>query len=325
MSLFSKLFGKKKLIEGEFSGKRVSIIREFKKPPYGGGNQFMLALKKGFLDLGVEVYNNKINSEIDAYIFDSSWLDKDLLKKLRKVKGAKVAHRIDGPIQLYRGSDSTADDEIFELNKEFATVTIIQSQFTLKKLLELGYQPVNPVVIHNSINPDIFFPKPTREKGDKIRVVSASWSDNPKKGGSVYKWLDDNLNFDKVEYSFVGRIKEPLKNINIIPPVDSSKLAEILRGQDIYITASENDPCSNSLIEGLACGLPAIYRNLGGHPELVKNAGLPFNSQEEIPGLIEQIMADYVNFVGNINVNSITDIAHQYLTAMFQDSETGKD
>jgi glycosyltransferase involved in cell wall biosynthesis len=323
MWLFSKLFGKKKLIESEFSAKRVSIIREFKKPPYGGGNQFMLALKKGFLDLGVDVYNNKVNSEIDAYIFDSSWLDKDLLKKLRKVKGAKIAHRIDGPIQLYRGSDSTADDEIFELNKEFATVTIIQSQFTLNKLLELGYQPVNPVVIHNSINPDIFFPTSTRENGNKIRVVSASWSDNPKKGGSVYKWLDDNLNFDKVQYSFVGRIKEPLKNIKIIPPVDSNRLAEILRGQDIYITASENDPCSNSLIEGLACGLPAIYRNSGGHPELVKDAGLPFNSQEEIPGLIDQIMAGYDNYVGNINVNSITDIAHQYLTAMFQESKTG--
>jgi hypothetical protein len=31
---------------------------------------------------------------------------------------------IDGPIQLYRGSDSTADDEIFELNKEFSAVSV---------------------------------------------------------------------------------------------------------------------------------------------------------------------------------------------------------
>jgi hypothetical protein len=74
----------------------------------------------------------------------------------------------------------------------------------------------------------------------------------------------------------------------------------------------------------LPCGLPAIYRNSGWVPNLLRNAGLPFNSQDEIPGLIEQIMADYVNYVGNINVNSITDIAHHYLTAMFQDSETGK-
>lgn len=319
MSFFSRFFSKKPLVEGEFSGKRVSILREFKKPPYGGGNQFMLALKKGFSDLGVKVYNNKVDSEIDAYIFDSAWLDKDLLKKLRRFKGARIAHRIDGPIQLYRGSDSSADDEIFDLNKEFATATIIQSQFTLNKLLELGYKPKNPVVIYNSINPDIFFPDNHRQKVDKIRIVSASWSDNPKKGGSVYKWLDDNLDFDKIEYTFVGRIKEPLKNIKLVPPVDSNKLAAILREQDIYITASENDPCSNSLLEGMACGLPAIYRNSGGHPELVKNAGLPFNKQEEIPSLIEQIRANYEDFVGDIDVNSITDIAYQYLTAMFNE------
>jgi glycosyltransferase involved in cell wall biosynthesis len=98
-------------------------------------------------------------------------------------------------------------------------------------------------------------------------------------------------------------------------------LAEILRGQDIYITASENDPCSNSLIEGMACGLPAIYRNSGGHPELVKSAGLPFNSHEEIPGLITDVMNNYDGYVNNINVNSITDIAHQYLTAMFYENE----
>jgi glycosyltransferase involved in cell wall biosynthesis len=161
-----------------------------------------------------------------------------------------------------------------------------------------------------------------KAKSEKIRLVSASWSDNPKKGGAIYKWLDENLDFEKIEYTFVGRVKETLNNIKIIEPVDSHTLAGILRNQDIYITASENDPCSNSLIEGLACGLPAIYRNSGGHPELVKNAGLPFNSQDEIPGLIDQIMANYADYVDNINVNSITDIAHQYLRAMFQDIRT---
>jgi len=322
MSILSKFFSKKEVPISEFSGKRVSILREFKKPPYGGGNQFMLALRKGFLDLGVEVYNNKVSSKMDAYIFDSSWLNKDILKKLRKVEGARIAHRIDGPIQLYRGSDSSADDEIFELNKEFATVTIIQSLFTLNKLLDLNYKPKNPVVIYNSINPDIFYPgNGIKNLSSKIRIVSASWSDNPKKGGSIYKWLDDNLDFDKIEYTFVGRINEKLNNIKLIPPVDSNKLGDILREQDIYITASENDPCSNSLIEAMACGLPAIYRNSGGHPELVKEGGLSFNYPEEIPDLIATIASDYEKYISNIKINSIKDISHQYLTAMFSENQ----
>lgn len=309
----------KPLFESEYAGKRVSILREFKKPPYGGGNQFMLALRKGMEDLGVTVLNNKINKDIDAYIFDSSWLKKDILMKLRKLQNPLVAHRIDGPIQLYRGSDSSADDEIFELNREFATVTIIQSQFTLDKLLSLQYKPKNPVIVYNSINPEIFYPKKNAElKSNKIKIISASWSDNPKKGGAVYKWLDGNLDFQKIEYTFVGRVKETLSNIKLVPPVDSQKLADMLRDHDIYITASENDPCSNSLIEALACGLPAIYRNSGGHPELVQNGGLPFDTADQIPEQIEKICKSYQSFSNNIKINTITDIAGQYLDAIFK-------
>ncbi|MFZ6024751.1 MAG: glycosyltransferase [Bacteroidota bacterium] len=317
-SFFNRI-KKTPLVQSEYAGKCVSILREFKKPPYGGGNQFMLALKKGFEDLGVTVVNNKINKKIDAYIFDSAWLNKDLLKQLRKVKDPTIAHRIDGPIQLYRGSDSKADDEIFELNKEFACVTIIQSEYTLKNLLKLKYQPVNPVIIYNAVNPDIFY----KSEGivnpvGKIKIVSASWSDNPMKGAAIYKWLDDNLDFQKIEYTFVGRVKETLNNIKLVSPVDSHKLAEILRNHDIYITASENDPCSNSLIEALACGLPAVYRNSGGHPELVQKGGLPFDTPEQIPEQIEIICRDYQSFANNIKINSITDIARQYLDAIFK-------
>ena len=104
----------------------------------------------------------------------------------------------------------------------------------------------------------------------------------------------------------------------MIPPVDSEKLAQILRKQDIYITASENDPCSNSLIEGLACGLPAIYRNSGGHPELVKDAGLPFERPEDIPSQIDKLSENYESYRSNIKINTITDIAKHYLDAIFK-------
>ena len=324
-SFFKKSLYVNTRFESEYSGKCVSILREFKKPPYGGGNQFMLALMAGFEDLGVKVVNNKIEKNIDAYIFDSAWLDKNLLKKLRKIENPLIAHRIDGPIQLYRGSDRSADEEIFELNKEFAAVTIIQSAFTLKNLLVLNYNPTNPVIIYNAVNPLIFFSEPQAEKhGGKIKIVSASWSDNPNKGGATYKWLDDNLDFNKIEYTFVGRINEKLTNIKLIPPVDSDKLSQILRKQDIYITASENDPCSNSLIEGLACGLPVIYRNSGGHPELVKEAGLPFERPEDIPSQIDKLFENHESFRSNIKINTITDIAKQYLDAIFKHHATLK-
>ena len=50
---------------------------------------------------------------------------------------------------------------------------------------------------------------------------------------------------------------------------------------------SQDDPCSNSLIEALHCGLPAIVLNSGGHPEIIGNAGVKFKNRKEIIEAIE--------------------------------------
>ena len=68
-----------------YSQKTISIFREFHKPPYGGGNQFMLALKGEFEKLGIRVLNNEVGHFVDAYLFDSIWFDLKLLKKLDRV------------------------------------------------------------------------------------------------------------------------------------------------------------------------------------------------------------------------------------------------
>ena len=42
-----------------------------------------------------------------------------------------------------------------------------------------------------------------------------------------------------------------------------------------------NDPCPNTVIEALSCGLPILYSNSGGVPELVgANAGIALECKE---------------------------------------------
>ena len=303
-----------------YSQKTVSILREFHKPPYGGGNQFMLALRSEFEKMNVRVLNNEVNSRVDAYLFDSLWFDMKLLDKLSKLNNPRVGHRIDGPIHLYRNKDRNLDDQIFEINKQFATVSIIQSIYTLRAIYKSGYLPISPIVIPNAVNPDIFFP---REKHvfsrEKIKLVSTSWSDNPMKGAIDYKWLDENLDFNRYSYTFYGRIKENFKNIIVEKPLPSSSLGEALRKNDIYITASQNDPCSNALIEAMASGLPILYKNSGGHPELVGFGGLPYNECVEIPFLLERIIKNYYLFNGCLTISPSAKIAERYLDALFLD------
>jgi glycosyltransferase involved in cell wall biosynthesis len=132
----------------------------------------------------------------------------------------------------------------------------------------------------------------------------------------VYEWLDRNLDFGRVEYTFVGRLSSKMENIRVIPPMASRELAELVRGHDVYLTASRNDPCSNSLIEALSCGLPAVYLKSGGHPEIVGEAGLGFNTAEEVPALLERMATEHGWFREKIRVPRIEDVADRYLAVL---------
>ncbi len=293
----------------------ISLWHEFHKPPYGGGNQFMLALSKAMQRMGVQVVTNKLSRSVDVHICNSAWFDSKLFEKKSRDFPLKMIHRIDGPTTLYRGQGRGEDDKIFAMNKQFASATVFQSAYSFKKSSELGYESIAPVIIHNSVNADSFNDKGRRvfSKQEKIRLISSSWSDNPRKGGPFLKWLDDHLDWSRFEYTFVGRVKETFENIQHIPPQDSQNLAAILRDHHVFLSVSHNEPCSNALLEALACGLPAIYRNDGGNGELVSFGGLPFNDESDILEQLDSLVEHYVSFQRLISINSIESIAKRYI------------
>jgi len=227
-------------------------------------------------------------------------------------------HRVDGPIDIYRGHDDGVDQHIWKISQEFADKTIFQSQYSLEKHLELGMKFKNPVIALNAADSAIFNPinrlpfTPDR----KTRLIASSWSDNPNKGAAVYAWLDDHLDWKRFEFVFIGRSPIRFHNIKMVDPMPSNKLADYLRQNDIYLTASQNDPCSNSLIEALSCGIPALYLKSGGHPEIVKNAGLGFNTPEEIPALLDQVINAYATYQSNIDIPTLQSITSFYLQTL---------
>lgn len=299
---------------------RIGLWHRFFAPPYGGGNQFMLALRKALQLRGISVVENQLRSDVDAYLLNSIHFDVERFMNFSRRHRLQVVHRIDGPIHLIRGGDCEKDELCFNLNSRFASTTVLQSAWTHQRIVEMGYRPINPVIIRNAVDPDIFHPRgrvpfdPSR----KIRLIATSWSDNPRKGGPIYKWIEAQLDWDRFEFTFVGNCSERFARIRCIPPVPSDELASILRQHDIYITASRNDPCSNAVLEALACGLPVLYLNDGGHPELVGYGGLPFHDQEDIiPQLA--IMADnYEMFQRLIVVPTMDEVAEKYLALLME-------
>ncbi|MBE9485763.1 MAG: glycosyltransferase family 4 protein [Chloroflexi bacterium] len=299
------------------SNSDISFFHDFVPPPAGGGHQFLRALWREFERRGIRLEHNTVSKTTRACLFNSFNFNFKRLCQLRR-PGCRMIHRVDGPLAVYRGFDDGTDRKIFELNQEIADVTILQSQFSLTKHLELGFDFVQPVVIPNAADLEIFHSRGRQpfNVDRKIRLISVSWSDNLNKGAPVYQWLDDHLDWGRYEYTFVGRSSVSFHNIRMLSPITSEELAKELRQNDVFITASRNDPCSNSLIEALACGLPALYLGSGGHSEIVGEAGFAFQSAEEIPQLLSRLIADYSQRQALIRLPSIAETADKYLRVM---------
>lgn len=298
-------------------GAEIVIMNDFHPPPYGGGNQFLGALRSNLIRRGYSVGVNRCGRKTRAMLFNSFNCDADRIRRLRD-KGIYMVHRVDGPISAYRGKDRDIDESIWELNNEVADATVFQSQYSVDKHKEIGLEFKNPTIIHNACD-DRIFHQPTQRiaHGDeRVRLIATSWSDNPKKGGADYKWLDDNLDFSRYEFTFLGRTPETFKNIKLLPPLPSEAVAEMLRAHDIYITASRNDCCSNALIEALSCGLPSVYHDSGGSRELVRSAGFGFSEVEEVPELLDRCVGELDRLRDAIRVDSIADVSQKYLNVM---------
>lgn len=299
---------------GVFTVADLSIFHEFEPPPTGGGHQFLRAFWKMVEAKGLQVENNTISRTTRACLLNSFNFREGRLRRLRR-DSVLYVHRVDGPIDVYRGRDDGVDSGIHAVNMKFANKTIFQSRYSLEKHLELGMEFKNPVVIMNAADPYIFHShnRIRFSRDRKARLIASSWSDNINKGAPVYQWLDEHLDWERFEMTFVGRSPVVFKNIRMIPAVDSFRMAELFRTHDIYLTASRNDPCSNSLIEALTCGMPALYLQSGGHPEIVGNAGMGFALAEEVPRLLEQVTGQYNAFQSQISIPSIREVSERYL------------
>jgi glycosyltransferase involved in cell wall biosynthesis len=171
-------------------------------------------------------------------------------------------------------------------------------------------------VIHNAVDPSIFHPPPERQRTPRVRVIATSWSDNPRKGFDILTWLDANLDFDEYELTFAGQTQVSFDHVRVVEPLPSRELGDLLRSQDVFLAASRDDPCSNALLEGLACGLPAAYLRSGGHPELVGEGGIGFDGAEEVPVALARLRDELDERRAAIRVPSLHEVADRYLGAL---------
>ena len=295
----------------------VAVFHEFAPPPSGGGNQFLAGLVGELRRRGLEVEVNRISGETPVCLFNSFNFDDRRLRRFVR-EGCRMVHRVDGPIGVYRGFDDGTDRHIFELNGELADATVFQSRYSLEKHRELGLELRAPVVISNAPDPAVFNAegRAVLRDGKPVRLITTSWSDNPRKGADVIADLERLLDPARYELTFVGRSPVAFAGARVVSPVPSLEVARLLREHDVFVFASLNEACSNSLLEALACGLPALYVDSGSNGEVVGGAGIAFRDAADAVARLDELVERYEELQAAISVPSLAETADRYLEVL---------
>ena len=295
----------------------VAVFHEFAPPPSGGGNQFLAGLVGELRRRGLQVEVNRISGETPVCLFNSFNFDDRRLRRFVR-EGCRMVHRVDGPIGVYRGFDDGTDRHIFELNGELADATVFQSRYSLEKQRELGIELRAPVVISNAPDPAVFNAegRAVLREGKPVRLITTSWSDNPRKGADVIADLERLLDPARYELTFVGRSPVAFARARVVPPARSPEVARLLREHDVFVFASLNEACSNSLLEALACGLPALYVDSGSNGEVVGGAGIAFRDAADAVARLDELVERYEELQAAISVPSLAETADRYLEVL---------
>jgi glycosyltransferase involved in cell wall biosynthesis len=328
--------------------RNVGIWHDFMAPPWGGGNQFLLALRRGLDALSVTVVGKNdpggkelIQNSSHVLLANSITFrgETTVLDHLKNRSKLALVHRVDGPYHVaryFRSLNFTGvlkskhlpeeDKKTKRFNKNYACATIFQSQWSLQANTKIGLPLRNPVIIPNTVDPEIFYwaPRPSLENGRKLVIVASSHSDNARKGFDTMLWLDAHLDHDRFEFVYIGgRPNKPgsfdiqsNSKMRLVPSGDSASVADVLRQGDIYFACSRHEPASNAVMEALACGLPVLYQRGSSHGDLVGKAGVGFDGVHDLLPALDMLASRYNEHVRSIFVPDIQEVSKQYLAIM---------
>lgn len=305
---------------------KISINLSEINAPWGGGNRFIKSFSKFFIQNGHEVTNDLSDKDIDIiFLMDprpnhpqSNYSLYQILKYIKNIKeDTIIVHRINECDE--RKKTNFINNLLLNCNY-FTDHTVLVGSWLKDLKIMHSNNFDNYSVILNGADETIF--KSYLDKkilNNEVNLVTHHWSNNYYKGFDIYSHIDKNIagkiiDNHKINFTYIGNLPKKIifQNTRVLDPLDGNDLVDILNMQNIYITASLNEPGGNHQNEGAACGLPILYRNSGCLPEYCANYGVEFNTTnfdiklKEIINNYEFYLSkiqNYPNISSNMNRN----------------------
>ena len=129
-----------------------------------------------------------------------------------------------------------------------------------------------------------------------------------------------------MEVALIGRTPPGLefRAIRVVSPQPAKRLAERLKHAHVLLQLARFETCSNALIEGINCGLPAIYLDSGSNREVAGEYGVEYRG--DFLEALARIGEGYSTLAGRIPANTyrISVVVGQYLDVFRRVLEAGK-
>tara|TARA_B110000259_G_C14022161_1_gene403417 strand:+ start:929 stop:2038 length:1110 start_codon:yes stop_codon:yes gene_type:complete len=260
-----------------------------------------------------------------------------LILNFAKKRGIPVIHNQNGYFYdaWYKNNWKSRNLEISKQHK-IADYVFYQSKFcqiNSKKFLEVRDGPGE--ILYNSVDINKFKPNYLKKKTDHIKILMTGVY-NDHLGYSIEyairalhlinKKMNAHLFLAGHYSSFVKQrivsISTELhceNKIFFLKKYKQSEAPKIYNNHDIYFYFVQNASCSNAVIEAIACGLPVVYSNSGGTPEIVgRNGGVGIScknswknlsnlNSKEIYSAVEKILKKYTFYSRNARLKACKD------------------
>jgi glycosyltransferase involved in cell wall biosynthesis len=282
---------------------KIALSYKPKRTPWGGGNQVMEQLVAHLLDQGHRV-TFCLEPGVTAILLVDPRAGDTTTFSVSEIHDFKMAHphvicvhRIN-ECDL-RKNTHEIDDILCQANM-VADYTVFISHWLKDYFVARWFDPRRPhVVIQNGADTELFYPDPAQGyvPGKRFRIVTHHWSDNWNKGFHVYREVDRLIASGELEdcsLMVIGRWPQEIKwqAATTHPPTRGRALANLLRRNHVYLTASLWEPCGMHHVEGAQCGLPLVYHEDGGGiVEMGRRYGVAF--RDDVTTALRQAKQQY--------------------------------
>lgn len=271
----------------------------------GGPSSFQSKLIKGLGEIGISVNHDPRDPSTSALLVTGGTRQFDALMYAKR-SGIRIVQRLDGMNWLHKkkftGIAHFIRSERMNLQlsftrRMFADAVVYQSKFTRDWWHTVyGSLKTPHTVIYNGVDLGTF--SPTKKHPPSLDTIRLLVVEGSFKGGherdllnavELANHLSDRTG-KSIELLIAGNLPESMKTkikshqqvtINWLGSVPHVEIPDLDRSAHILFPAEINAACPNSLIEALACGLPAVSYATGSLPELIgENGGIvvPYGS-----------------------------------------------